>query len=833
MKTVWDVFFDNLLKARMFALRFQKTVILTVLMNKTIKLSLCAILLSTAQLASAQLQDINLQLRSTMTFPGQTLANVCGYWQNGQEYALLGGSNGMIIVDITNPDVPQQIVQIPSPEGSPNNGSLWKEIKVYKQFAYLVTEAGGGIQIIDLSALPSPNLSHHLYKGDGAIAGQLNDIHALHIDVTKGFLYAYGGGLFGGAAKVFDLNSDPNNPRYVGRFIQEGYIHDGYVDNDTLYACHINSGIMSIVDMKDKANPVLLGTVETPGKFTHNSWMTSDRKHVLTTDETTPSFLAAYDVSDPSDIKELDRLSPNNGTGTYVHNTHIVNDYAVTSWYTSGVLIVDAHRPQNLITVAQYDTYTGNNLEFEGCWGAFPFFPSGTVITTNITPGILTVLSPTYKRACYLEGKITNACNGQALIGATVKINGSTDPVKMATTRADGLYRTGQVTPGNFTATIKAPGYPDKTVNITLATGQVTILDVVMDAGAVVNAKGVVIEQGTLTPIPNATVILSTSTNTFTTTSNASGQFNLDCIPAGVYTVSAGKWGYIVKKTTSDFSNNLQIQLVPGYYDDFKVDLGWTVQNNAEAGDWVRETPEGTYSQGNLVNPDNDVDLDDNTLCYMTANGGGQPGSNDVDNGMVSLISPVMKLSSFQDPILSFYYWFFNAPFQNNPANDLMEVNILNGNQTINVLTQTASQSAWRFSGNIYLKDYVTPLSDNVRIEFLVNDLAPGNWLEGAVDIFKVEAGAVRTATIVDPSASILVAPNPSASAFSIQYAWEQSEELPVLEIRNLLGQMVYTENLSGKSGVTNVGTTWTSGLYFASLRSSDRSSQVLKLVKQ
>ena len=118
-------------------------------------------------------------------------------------------------------------------------------------------------------------------------------------------------------------------------------------------------------------------------------------------------------------------------------------------------------------------------------------------------------------------------------------------------------------------------------------------------------------------------------------------------------------------------------------------------------------------------------------------------------------------------------------------------------------------------------------------IEFLVNDIAPGNWLEGAVDIFKVEAGAVRTSTILDPSASIFVAPNPSASAFSIQYAWEKSEELPVLEIRNLFGQMVYTENLSGKSGVTNVGTTWTSGLYFASLRSSAQSSQVIKLVKQ
>ncbi len=82
-----------------------------------------------AQHSSAQSPNFNYQLQSTMTFPNQTLANVCGYWQNGKEYALLGGSKGMIIVDITNPASPQQIVQVTSPEGTVNNQSLWKEIK--------------------------------------------------------------------------------------------------------------------------------------------------------------------------------------------------------------------------------------------------------------------------------------------------------------------------------------------------------------------------------------------------------------------------------------------------------------------------------------------------------------------------------------------------------------------------------------------------------------------------------------------------------------------------------------------------------------------------------
>ncbi|MDX1912340.1 MAG: hypothetical protein SFV22_12680, partial [Saprospiraceae bacterium] len=133
----------------------------------------CAIFILAGQNLIAQ--NFNLQLRSTMDFPGQTLANVCGYWQNGQEYALLGGSKGMIIVDITNPAQPQQIVQIPGPD------NLWKEIKVYDHYAYITSEGGQGLQIVDLSNLPSNNLSYKYYTGDGPIEGALDEIHALHI----------------------------------------------------------------------------------------------------------------------------------------------------------------------------------------------------------------------------------------------------------------------------------------------------------------------------------------------------------------------------------------------------------------------------------------------------------------------------------------------------------------------------------------------------------------------------------------------------------------------------------------------------------------------------
>ena len=244
-------------------------------------LCLCGVLLYSSLALPAQ--NLNTTFRSKMTFTGQTLANVWGYSAGGREYALLGARNGLIIVDITDPDNPAQIVQIPGP------ANLWKEIKTCSHYAYVVSEGGWGVQIIDLSNLPSPNLAYHSYNGDGAINGQFNKAHALHIDTTRGFLYAHGSNLFSGGPVVLDLNNDPYNPVYAGKFNQLGYVHDGYVDNDTLYGSHIYDGILSIVDMSDKQNPVVLGTIETPGQFTHNSWLLDNHKVVLTTDEATPS----------------------------------------------------------------------------------------------------------------------------------------------------------------------------------------------------------------------------------------------------------------------------------------------------------------------------------------------------------------------------------------------------------------------------------------------------------------------------------------------------------------------------------------------------------------
>jgi choice-of-anchor B domain-containing protein len=440
---------------------------------------------STAQLSPT----VNMTLRSKVAF-GTGGANICGYADvtNGKEYALVGNGLGMAIVDVTNPNAPVTLQQV---AGLP---SLWREIKVYNHYAYVTTEAAGsGLQIVDLSTLPA-TAAVKVYTGGDGILTTIQRIHALHIDTDKGYCYLFGGNSIitpvggtatntNGVAVVLDIN-DPWNPKYVGKSAtvfnnNNDYIHDGYVRNNILYAGHVYAGYFSIIDFTNKANPIIINKQQTPTAFNHNTWLSDDSRTLFTTDENAGSYVGAYDVSDPLNIRFLDKIRSVSGANPIVHNVHIINDYAVTSWYTEGVIIIDAHRPQNLVQVAQYDTYAPANFGFNGCWGVYPFLPSGNLICSNLADTMY-VVTPQYVRACYLEGTVRDATTGSVLSGVLVKIN-STDADKKAESSSQGIYRTGQVTGGTFSVTYSKTGYYTQVFPaIVLANGVVQYQDVAL-----------------------------------------------------------------------------------------------------------------------------------------------------------------------------------------------------------------------------------------------------------------------------------------------------------------------------------------------------------------
>src|SRR3989344_9165687 len=135
-------------------------------------------------------QNLNVTLASQYTFSaGINCSNICGYVDTvGNEYALVGLSSGVQIIDVTNPAVPVFKAIIPG------TTSDWREIKVRGNYAYVTNEGGGGLKIINLSSLPSvAGIVNQNWTGD-SITGSINTIHTLHIDGN--YVYLYGSNRF-------------------------------------------------------------------------------------------------------------------------------------------------------------------------------------------------------------------------------------------------------------------------------------------------------------------------------------------------------------------------------------------------------------------------------------------------------------------------------------------------------------------------------------------------------------------------------------------------------------------------------------------------------------
>ncbi len=786
-------------------------------MKTGLRLKLAAASLLVASGLFAQ-TSLNVTLADQLTISGaQTLANVCGYTtSNGNEYALLGAEDGMIIVDITVPTNVVQIVQIPMVN------SLWKEIKVYQNYAYVTTEgSGGALQIVDLSAIPATTpgaYTYQTYTGDGAINGQLSTVHALHIDTTAGYCYLFGTNLFNGGAIFLDLNTDPYNPTYAGKYDANGYVHDGYVDNDTLFAGHIYAGTFAMVDCTNKLAPNVLAVTTTPTAFTHNTWISDDRNFLFTTDENTNSFLASFDISNPGNIQEVDRIqSQNPGSGSVVHNTHIKNNWAITSWYRDGFVITDVTRPHNLVHVGWYDTFAGSGNGMSGDWGVFPFFASGTIVATNINEGLF-VCSPTYVRACYLEGNVYDSACGTPLTGVVITISS----VNVTTTSdINGDYATGTPTPGTYTVTYTKPGYQTVTMNnVVFAAGQLNLFNVAMLAPGAITLNGHVEELATTTAMPAVPVTVSDANNTYQFTSDGSGDFTNCTVLPGLYTIAAGSWSYwtiCYQDSITATSGLLNIQMDSGYHDEFTFDQGWAVTGNATAGTWERGEPIGTtFNTANDANPDTDVNGDCTDKAYVTGNGGGSASQDDIDNGNTILTSPVMDLTSYPDPWVHYSRWFFNGGGSGTP-NDTLYIRMTDGTTTVTlekVHASSANNSTWQPRAFRVL-NYFTPTA-NMRFIVEARDFSPGHLVEAGFDEFYVvDSSGLGVQSPSVNSNGMNVYPNPFNGSTQVVYSIpEMLAGSATMEVVDMTGRVVSTATLNGANGTITFGAELAEGVY-------------------
>lgn len=648
---------------------------------------------------------------------------------DGTEYALVGLVNGLSIVDVSTPDDIVEVIQIPGPN------STWRDIKSWGNHVYVTNETSNGLLVVDMTDAPN-NITWFEWTPDiPEIGGVLSSCHNLYID-EFGYCYLTGCNLNSGGIFAVDVFSDPGNPQYVAP-VSTVYAHDVYARDNIVYASEIYAGALTLYDANDKFNTFETGSTQTPLLFTHNAWLNDAGDVAFTTDEKANAPVAAYDISDPTDIVELDQFLPIEtlGEGVIPHNVHVWEDWLIISYYTDGGIIADASRPENIIEVGNWDTFFGGNGGFSGVWGAYPFLPSGIVLLTDINTGLY-VCGADYVRACWLEGKVTNQVTGAPIFGAEVSINSS--QANFATSDLVGEYKTGQAVAGDFEVTFSAIGFYPKTVSASLENGVLTILDVELEPFTTFDVSGQTILAEDASPAPGAVIFLDGDQD-FTITSDVNGAFSLNDVTIGDYTVYAGGWGYLLEVidnfTVDDNTGAVTIELSNGYEDDFAIDLGWEITGDAQTGLWERGEPLGTNFQGASANTDFDIGSDFGDQCYMTGNGGGSGGDDDVDNGTVTLTSPVMDLTGYGDPVITYHTWFFNAGGGGAP-NDALDVILTNGIEEVLLESITTSASDWRPQSSFRVLDHIA-LTNDMRIIFETTDLPQsGHILEAAVDAF-------------------------------------------------------------------------------------------------
>ncbi|MFZ9027780.1 MAG: choice-of-anchor B family protein [Crocinitomicaceae bacterium] len=654
------------------------------------------------------------------------LNDIWGYETGANQYAIVGATNGTSIVDVTDPTNPSEVYW------EPGINSIWRDIKTWGTHAYVTTEAMGGLTIIDMSPLPASSaLSSNVYYGPNGNEWQSS--HNIYID-ENGYAYIFGANRDNGGVIILDVFTDPMNPAEVGVF-DNWYVHDGYVRGDTMYLAHINDGFISMVDVSDKANPVLLGTKTTPSTFSHNIWPSDDGMYAFTTDEVSAAYIGAYDVSDPANIVEVDRIQSSPGAGVIPHNTHFKDDFLITSYYSDGVVVHDVTHPYNMIEVGNFDTYPTQTTSYDGCWGVYPFMSNNIILASDQEYGLF-ILGSNYTQASYLEGTVTDAVSLAPIDQVEVTISGNN---QTEYTSSIGFYATGMALSGTYDVTYFKVGYYPQTVSVTINSGVITTQDIALQPIPTFTLTVNVYDDVTSAPIDNADVRLSATLIDHVGATNALGQEQFDLYYEEIYDVVVGKWGYVTDCFDFDIdqtTGSIDVYLTPGYYDDFSFDNGWTVSGDAQTGMWEWGVPTGN---DNNSAPPFDVTDDCGIRCYVTQiNTSQSPNNGDIDDGTTTLVSPVMDLTTYTEPYVYYERWFYNN-FGPGNVDDTLYIVVSNGidNVTIDKVGQDIPNFANWVPMLLNISDYIT-ITPFMQFSFVTGDILDPNITEAGLDHFMI-----------------------------------------------------------------------------------------------
>lgn len=718
---------------------------------------------------------------------------------DGREYAVLGTDTGTSIVNVTNPLAPYEVGFIPG------LSSWWREMKQYRQWLYVSTEAvGGGIQIIRMTDPEHPVLVN-------TYATAFNREHTVTVDTTRALLILNGTRASNTMTGMHIMSlADPENPVDLWSY-GDDYVHDSWMRGTRLHAFCISSNTVRIFDTTDPSAPVQQVSWTYPGAKSHSGEASKDGRYLFVCDEINYSTLKVFDLQDLQAHPQLYETTVN--PLSIVHNVHVKQDTAFVSWYTEGVRLFDITDPTLPAQFGWYDTYPSYSGGFHGVWEVACGFPSGTFIASDIESGLWIFRAVRNYGVVKVRARDTG---GQLLSGVdVVHVESPDDSTRTGVTGGARVA----VAPGAATLRLSKFGYETAFVSDNVTVGSQDSFVVTLKPAAVTTVSGTVRRAGDSVAIQGAAVTLESTP--LETTTVSTGAFTVPGVPRGSYDVNVYRPGYApaTRLITAEpgVPRSLDFKLLPAaWYDSCDTDRGWSVfdpsGDNAVSGRWERAIPNGTTGLGaprlpsafasasegrggpqsaaqhdepqegflpiGPVAPGEDATPGSGTgYCFVTGNGpaGSDPSQYDVDGGKTTLTSPLLNLTGMTEPTLSWSRWYFmNTPGE--PDSFVIQIT-RDGTNWVTVRSIIQSHPEWH-QDVIRVKDYIVP-SATVRVRFIAQDQPPTDGVvEAGVDDFMAYDAALQPSSVDDttgadasapPAALESPRPNPASREASIR----------------------------------------------------------------
>ncbi len=601
---------------------------------------------------------------------------------SGREYGIIGTEGGTCFVEISNPTNPQLIGYIDGPN------SLWRDVKVYQEYAYLVSEGGNGIQVVSMANIDSGVVT----LVNTITSGGSTATHTVALDETSGFLYRSGGSGLG--LRAYSL-ATPSTPTFAGswstRYIHEcqvvTYTSGTYAGKQIAFSCTgFDSGWtqpgFEILDVTNKSNIVSLARILYPGAaYSHQGWLSADRHYFYLGDEldedgSKPTTTYVFDVSNLNNPSYVGTFT--NGNQAIGHNMFVKGNLLYQANYTSGLRVFDITNQTNPTEVAWLDTYPGGDgASFNGLWSNYPYFPSGVMIGSDIDRGLFV----------YWVGDAPIQISLPDGVPSTLSPAG--DSVRVQITESN---------PGDLALGTERLFYDAGSGWVQVALSSV--------GGDLYDATFPAIACGSSV---QWYIGAESSTGIFWSAPSDAPETTYGSIVAGSATILATH--------------------------DMESSAGWisgASGDSATSGSWTRTDPNGTVAQ-----PENDTSTNGTRAWITGQNPAGEKDNGDVDGGTTTLVSPTINLLAANDPYIGYRRWYSNDE-GSNPSSDTFKVDVsLNGGSSwTNVETVgpagPGTSGGWLVH-SFRVADYGTP-SSQVVLRFVASDLGGSSTIEAAID---------------------------------------------------------------------------------------------------